>query len=62
MGGLVTSVALDAEFGRENDLPRSITIITLGTPFRGSPFASRAFQGYWTAQGFKVVLEAAQPI
>ncbi len=62
MGGLVTSVALDAEFGLVNQLPPSINVITLATPFRGSPFASGAFQAYWTAQGFKAVLEAAQPI
>ncbi len=62
MGGLLTSVALDAEFGLQNELPPSINVITLATPFRGSPFASTTFQAYWTAQGFKAVLEAAQPI
>ncbi|MBI4606289.1 MAG: SUMF1/EgtB/PvdO family nonheme iron enzyme, partial [Planctomycetes bacterium] len=60
MGGLVTSVALNAEFGLENELPPSIKVITLGTPFRGSPFANSAFQAYWTAQGIKAVLEVAQ--
>jgi pimeloyl-ACP methyl ester carboxylesterase len=59
MGGLLTACALDHQFNLQNPIPNNIRLITLDTPFRGSPFANREFQGYFLSRGLRAVLDAA---
>ena len=55
MGGLVTSAALESEFGLGNDLPANINLITLGTPFTGHPRATNAWRFFELVSGQSVV-------